>query len=113
MRNLRSWVYLISFLAISASVLGAQTSTIEGMVKVEQQPLSSASVSAYCLDRQETKTVGQWATMTGADGSFTLRSLPYGTYIVRIRFEGSTIYQAKLVLNSQTGQQLKVDLKKK
>jgi len=51
--------------------------------------------------------------MTGADGSFTLRSLPYGTYIVRIRFEGSTIYQAKLVLNSQTGQQLKVDLKKK
>lgn len=110
MRISRTWIYLISFLIFTAGSLRAQTSGIAGTVSVQHRPLASAGVSAYLLNPQGNKTVSQWATVTAANGSFAFRSLPYGTYVVVVRFQGRVLYQGKIQLNTPAGQQLPINL---
>jgi hypothetical protein len=110
MRSSRTWVYLISVLVFSASPLWAQTAGLAGTVNVQHRPLASAAVSAYLLDKQGSKTVSQWATVTAANGSFAFSSLPYGTYVVVVRFQGRILYQGKIRLNTPEGQQLPINL---
>jgi len=117
MRNSRNCisirlVTLMSVLTLVPAAFGFQLSSLRGKVTIMQQPLASASVSAYLLDDQQTKSVRQWATLTSTDGTFTLNSLPFGTYIVLIRYQGRTVVQKKIQLNTEAGQQLVVDLKK-
>ena len=54
--------------------------------------------------------MSQWATVSAGDGSFALRSLPYGSYAVIVRYQGRIIYQAKIQLNTSAGQQLSIDV---
>ena len=110
MRSLRNCTLLISTLAVIAIPSRAQTSIMSGTVKVQHRPLSSAGVSAYLLDVVHNRTVSQWATTTTGDGSFALRSLPYGTYAVIVRYQGRIIYQSKLQLNKPAGNQLNIDV---
>jgi hypothetical protein len=110
MKNLRSWVLLISVICLMAVPSRAQTSTISGSVKVQHRPLVSAGVSAYLLNAEGNKTVSQWATVSATDGSFFLRSLPYGSYAVIVRYQGKIIYQAKIRLSTPEAQQLNIDV---
>jgi hypothetical protein len=110
MQNLRNWALLISTLCLIASPSRAQTSEMSGTVKVQHRPLASAGVSAYLLNAEGSKTVSQWATISAGDGSFALRSLPYGSYAVIVRYQGKIIYQAKIQLNTPAGQQLSIDV---
>jgi hypothetical protein len=110
MQNLRSWILLISIICLIAGPSLAQTSGISGTVRVQHRPLASAGVSAYLLNAEERKTVSQWATVSARDGSFALRSLPYGRYAVIVRYQGKIIYQAKIQLNTPGGEQLSIDV---
>ena len=110
MRISRNLVFIISFLIFAAASLRAQASGIAGTVNVRHRPLASAGISAYLLNSQGNKTVSQWATVTAANGSFALRSLPYGTYVVVVRFQGRILYQGKFQLNTPAAQQLPIDL---
>jgi hypothetical protein len=49
MKNLRSWVLLISVICLMAVPSRAQTSTISGTVKVQHRP---AGVSAFLLNAE-------------------------------------------------------------
>jgi hypothetical protein len=105
-------VTLISLLTLVTAALGVQLSSLHGRVTVAHQPLASASVSAYLLDEQQSKSVGQWATLTSTDGTFALKSLPFGMYVVLIRYQGRTVLQRKIRLDSEVGQELVVDLQR-
>jgi hypothetical protein len=48
--------------------------------------------------------------VTAANGSFAFSSLPYGTYVVVVRFQGRILYQGKIQLNTPDGQQLPINL---
>ena len=41
---------------------------------------------------------------------FAFRPLPYGTYVVVVRFQGRVLYQGKIQLNTEAGQQLPINL---
>jgi Carboxypeptidase regulatory-like domain len=110
MKSLRSWALLISVMLVCGVATQAQSSGISGTIRVQHRPLASAGVSVYLLNAQGTKTVSQWATLSAGDGSFALRSLPFGTYVVVVRFQGKIIYQGKMQLNSPNGQQLPIDV---
>jgi hypothetical protein len=110
MQNLRNWALLISILCLIAIPSRAQTSGMSGTVKVQHHPLASAGVSAYLLNAEGNKTVSQWATISAGDGSFALRSLPYGTYAVIVRYQGKIIYQARIQLNTPAGLKLSIDV---
>jgi hypothetical protein len=110
MKNSRNWALVISIVWFIAVPAHAQTSGIAGTVRVQHRSLAAAGVSAYLLNAEGNKTVGQWATVSAADGSFTLRSLPYGTYAVIVRYQGKIIYQAKIQLNTPAGKQLNINV---
>lgn len=110
MTNSRNWALLISMIWLIAIPARAQTSGISGTVKVQHRSLAAAGVSAYLLNAEGNKTVGQWATVSAAGGDFALRSLPYGTYVVIVRYQGKIIYQGKIQLNAPAAQQLNIDV---
>jgi hypothetical protein len=105
-------VTLVGLLTLTMDALGAQLSSLRGKVTVTQKPLASASVSVYLLNQQQSKSVGQWATLTSTDGTFVLGSLPYGTYVVLIRYQGRIVVQKKIQLNTEAGQELVINLKR-
>jgi len=110
MRSLRNCALLINFLLVLAIPARAQTSGISGIVRVQHRALASAGVSAYLLSPDGSRTVGQWATVSAGDGSFTLRPLPFGSYALIVRYQGKIIYQAKIQINAAAGQQLSIDV---
>jgi hypothetical protein len=110
MQNSKS-LRLISLAIAIAAALWAQSSLLRGKVTLAQRPLASASVSAYLLDAQQSKTVRQFATVTTSDGTFAMNSLPYGTYIVVVKYQGKIVYQTKLQLSTAAGQALQIALK--
>jgi len=110
MTILRSCI-LTSCLLVAAAPSRAQTSSIHGRVTLGKQPLASATVSAYLLDAKGTRSVGQWATFTATDGTFTVKPLRLGTYVVVIRYQGRSIFQRKVQVTSAAGPELDVNLK--
>lgn len=110
MKNLKNWVLLISAFCLMATPARGQNSTISGIVKVQHRPLVSAGISAYLLNAEGNKTVSQWATVSATDGRFFLRSLPYGTYAIIVRYQGKIIYQSKIRLSMPAGEELNIDV---
>jgi Carboxypeptidase regulatory-like domain len=110
MTKSRHWAFIISLIWLIAAPARAQTSGIAGTVKVNNHSLAAAGVSAYLLNSEGNKTVGQWATVSAADGRFAIGSLPYGTYAVIVRYQGKIIYQAKIQLNTPAVQQLNINV---
>ncbi|MGA2269013.1 MAG: carboxypeptidase-like regulatory domain-containing protein [Bryobacteraceae bacterium] len=111
MRHSRRWVFS-SLLALALAPVGAwaQQGSIYGMLTYRGQPLASAGVSAYLLDQSQTRYTRQWTTATAPDGAFQMKGLPYGTYVVVMRYRGRIVYQNKVTLSS-AGQEIQVDLK--
>jgi hypothetical protein len=71
-------------------------------------------IADHVIDRLSlqlnTRYVGQWTTQTAADGTFQLRGMPYGVYVVIMRTQGRVVYQNKVSLYSAS-QQVNVDLR--
>jgi hypothetical protein len=121
MNRSRLWA-LSSSLALLAFATRAQTvptGSINGRLtleitrerKREKKPLSSAEVSAYLLDERQTSYLRQWTALTASDGRFEMLSLPCGSYVVTIRYQGRFVYQNKIQLSGPSGQVLEIDLK--
>jgi len=110
MRNCKSWAF-INLLALAAILAWGQNAFIGGKVTLHGQPLASATVNAYLLDRGQTKYTSQWSTTTDRQGEFAVRSLPNGNYIVTIRYGGKVVYQGKAQVPSGQAETMKVDLK--
>ncbi|UOQ52781.1 carboxypeptidase-like regulatory domain-containing protein [Hymenobacter cellulosivorans] len=79
----------------------AAVGAISGMVTVQDevgQPVANKAGITVTLEGSSTSV----STVTGADGSFQLKNLPWGTYkIVYKRNDLGTIQEASLVLNEQ------------
>ena len=84
--------------------------SISGRLTVRGRPLASAAVGIYLLNQNQTGYSKQWETSTDADGQFSVKSLPQGTYVVVMRYQGKVVYQNKVDVPSAQATKLEVDL---
>jgi len=96
--------------ACACGPLEAQDNYISGRLTVRGRPLPAAAVGIYLLNQGETGYVKQWETSTDPDGQFSVKSLPQGTFIVVIRYQGKIVYQDKVGVPSSRATKLQVDL---
>ncbi len=74
----------------------AATFQITGTVKNGKTVLSGVTVTA-----SNTLTGKKWSVATAVDGSFTLKNLPRGRYVVKVEFMGFAPQTQEIVLNPQ------------
>lgn len=100
---------LVAGLTTSPSLLadGTQVGSIGGVVRdAGGGPLAGAAVTAKGV-----KTGFRRDTVTGSDGSFTLRQLPIGDYVVDIAFSGFQSANATATVQTDKRTELNVALK--
>jgi len=82
MKNL---VFLFLFLSVGTTLLAQSTGSIKGKLidSVGKQVLKDASVSVLDAKDSSTELLG----LARQDGSFEIKNIPYGNYIVHISFQ--------------------------
>lgn len=100
MRRAGGLLVALVALVMSAAQLGAQTGTITGRVndRATMQPLEGVTLN-----------VGSRTAVSGADGRYTVTSVPAGTYTLRATRLGYAEYTQQVTLAS--GQTLTVDIR--